>query len=183
MEANSKTCIFIGYGINEFGYRLWGFENHKIVRSSDVIFNEKVLYKDLLQQHEKKEDDYVVLDDTPKDDVPAIPCDVQQQQQQIPHTPVNVKQSTRQIRPPKIFFPSLYSILLTDASEPECYDEAVQVDTKIQWESAMKDEIDSLLKNKKLDLCKLPAGKKALQNKWVYRLKERKEVRKELKPS
>ena len=36
----------------------------------------------------------------------------------------------------------------------------------------MTDEMDSLLKNKTLDLCKLPAGKKALQNKWVYRLKE-----------
>ena len=72
-------CI-VGYGINEFGYRLWDFENHKIVRSRDVIFNEKVLYKDLLQQHEKKEDDYVVLDDTPKYDVPTIPHDVQQPQ-------------------------------------------------------------------------------------------------------
>ena len=66
----------------------------------------------------------------------------------------------------------MYSILLTDASEPEYYDEVVQVDTKIQWESAMKDEMDSLLKNKTWDLWKLPASKKALQNKWVYRLKE-----------
>ena len=36
----------------------------------------------------------------------------------------------------------------------------------------MKDEMDSLLKNKTWDLSKLPAGKKALHNKWVYRLKE-----------
>ena len=59
-----------------------------------------MLYKDQLQQHEKKEDDYVVLDDTPKVDVPAIPHDVQQLQQQIPHTPMNVRQSMRLIRPP-----------------------------------------------------------------------------------
>ena len=78
LEAKSKKCVFVGYCINEFGYRLWYFENHKIVRSRDVIFNEKVLYKDMLQQHEKKEDDYVLLDDTPKDDVPTIPHDVQQ---------------------------------------------------------------------------------------------------------
>ena len=43
LEAKSKKCVFFGYGINEFGYRLWYFENHKIVRSRDVIFNEKVL--------------------------------------------------------------------------------------------------------------------------------------------
>ena len=36
----------------------------------------------------------------------------------------------------------------------------------------MKDEMDSLLKNKTWDLCKFPTGKKALHNKWVYRLKE-----------
>ena len=84
-----------------------------------------MLYKDLLQQHEKREDDYIVLDHTPKDDVPAIPHDVQQQQQQIPHTPVNVRQSTRQIRPLEIFSPSLYSILLIDVGEPECYDETM----------------------------------------------------------
>ena len=36
----------------------------------------------------------------------------------------------------------------------------------------MKEEMDSLLKNKTLNLCKFLAGKKALQNKWVYRLKE-----------
>ena len=75
LEAKSKKCVFFGYGINEFGYRLWDFDNHKIIRSRDVIFNEKVLNKDLLQQHEKKEDDYVVLDDTPKHHVPAIPHD------------------------------------------------------------------------------------------------------------
>src|SRR5271154_5700976 len=25
MEAKSKKCIFVGYGIDEFGYRLWDF--------------------------------------------------------------------------------------------------------------------------------------------------------------
>ena len=49
LEAKSKKFIFVGYGIGEFGYRLWDFENLKIIRRRDVIINEKVLYKDLLQ--------------------------------------------------------------------------------------------------------------------------------------
>ena len=106
------------------------------------------------------------------DDVLVVPHAPQQPQQQIPHTSVNFRWSTMLSRPLERFSPSLYSILLTDASELECYDEAVKVDTKIQWEAAMKDEIDSLLKNKTWDLCKLPVGKKALQNKWIYNLKE-----------
>ena len=85
---------------------------------------------------------------------------------------MNVRWSKRLSRPPKLFFPFLYSILLTDAGELECYDEAVQVDTKIHQEFAIKEEMDPLLKNKIRDLCKFLIGKKALQNKWVYRLKE-----------
>ena len=108
--------------------RLWDFENHKIVRRRDVIFNEKVLYKYLFQQHEKKEVDYVMLDNSPKVDILVIPHDVQQQ---ILHTPVNFRWSTRMSRPPERFSPSLYYVLLPNVGEPGCYDEAVQVDTKI----------------------------------------------------
>ena len=45
MEDKSKKCVFIRYDIDEFGYRLWDFKNHKTIRSRDIIFNEKVLYK------------------------------------------------------------------------------------------------------------------------------------------
>jgi hypothetical protein len=66
----------------------------------------------------------------------------------------------------------LYYLLLTDSGEPECYEEAMQVDTKKKWEQGMKEEMDSLVNNQTWDLVKLPAGKKELQNKWVYKLKE-----------
>jgi hypothetical protein len=36
----------------------------------------------------------------------------------------------------------------------------------------MKGEMDSLVNNQTWDLVQLPAGKRALQNKWVYKLKE-----------
>ena len=46
LEAKSKKCKFIGYGFNNFGYHLYDYENHKIIRSRDVVLNEKVMYKD-----------------------------------------------------------------------------------------------------------------------------------------
>ena len=49
LEAKSKKCTFIGYGVDDFGYRLWDLKNRKIIRSRDVVFNEKVMYKDQLQ--------------------------------------------------------------------------------------------------------------------------------------
>jgi hypothetical protein len=36
----------------------------------------------------------------------------------------------------------------------------------------MKDEMDSLVNNQTWDLVQFPTGKRALQNKWVYKLKE-----------
>jgi hypothetical protein len=65
LEEKSKKCTFIGYGVNDFGYHLWDYENHKIIRSRDVIFNEKVMYKDQLQgkKQEKEKPEYTVLDE------------------------------------------------------------------------------------------------------------------------
>jgi hypothetical protein len=61
---------------------------------------------------------------------------------------------------------------LIDYGEPECYEEAMQVDTKNKWEQGIKEEMDSLVNNQTWDLVQLLAGKSALQNKWVYKLKE-----------
>ena len=49
LEEKSKKCTFVGYGVNDFGYHLSDYENNKIIRSRDVIFNEKVMYKDQFQ--------------------------------------------------------------------------------------------------------------------------------------
>ena len=102
--------------------------------------------------------------------MPLVP--IAQQQQVIPQTLVSVRCSTHLSRPPKRFSPSLYSILLIDSSEPKEYKETIQVDVKQQWKLGMKEEMDSLLKNKTWDLLPLPEGKRALPNKWDYRLKE-----------
>jgi hypothetical protein len=48
----------------------------------------------------------------------------------------------------------------------------MQVETKKKWEQGMKEEMDSLVNNHTWDLVQLHVGKRALQNKWVYKLKE-----------
>ena len=46
LEDKSNKCTFIGYRVNDFGYLLWDYENHKIFMSRDVVLNETVMYKD-----------------------------------------------------------------------------------------------------------------------------------------
>ena len=61
--------------------------------------------------------------------------------------------------------------MLTDEGEPESFDKALQVEDSIKWEQAMDDEMKSLEKNDTWVLTELPAGKRALLNKWVFRIK------------
>ena len=135
LEAKSKKCTFIGYGVDDFGFRLWDYEDHKIIRSRDVIFNEKVMYRDQLQgkKQEKENKEYTVLDEIKENQIPIAPenQNAEQQEQQVPQTPASVvRRSTRSCRPPDRYSPSLYYLLLTDSGEPESYEEAMQVDSK-----------------------------------------------------
>ena len=84
---------------------------------------------------------------------------------------VEVRISSRNIRPPQRYSPILNYLLLTDGGESECYDEALKDENSTNWELAMKDEMDSLLGNQTWELTELPVGKKTLHNKWVYRIK------------
>ena len=70
---------------------------------------------------------------------------------------------------------------MTDSGEPECYEEAMQVETRKKWEQFMNEEMNSLIRNHTWDLVEFPTGRRALQNQWVYRLKEEEEGKKQYK--
>ena len=87
-------------------------------------------------------------------------------------TPEQVlRRLSRTISTPDRYSPSLHYLLLTDEGEPESFDEALQVEDSIKWEKAMDDKMRSLEKNDTWVLTELPAGKRALLNKWVFRIK------------
>jgi hypothetical protein len=109
-----------------------------------------------------------VLDEITEKEIPkeTEKQNVQQQEQQVPQTPASVVRKYIKLSiPPERYSPSLYYLLLTNSGEPECYEEAMQVDTKRKWEQVMTEEMDSLVNNHTWDLVQLPAGKRALQNK------------------
>ncbi len=74
LQAKSKKCTFIGYNANDFGYHLWDYENHKIIRSIDVVFNANSMYKDQLQgnKHEKENREYIVLDEIKENEITKV---------------------------------------------------------------------------------------------------------------
>ena len=126
---------YVFYGDEKFGYRFWDEQNKKIIRSRNVIFNEQVMYKDRstvvsdVTEIDQKKSEFVNLDELTKSTVQKRgEEDKENVNSQVDQsTPIaEVRRSSRNIRPPHRYSPSLNYLLLTDGGEPECYDEALQ---------------------------------------------------------
>jgi hypothetical protein len=58
------------------------------------------------------------------------------------------------------------------ACQPSSYLESISCDNSSKWLVSMNDKFESLLKNPTWKLVKLPASKKTLKCKWIYKKKE-----------
>ena len=79
-----------------------------------------------------------------------------------------VVSSTRISKNPKPF--SNYVALMCDLvdQEPTNYEEAIQ---KKEWEEAMTEEYQSIMKNDVWDIVPKPEGKSVVSSKWIYKIK------------
>ncbi|GKV11932.1 hypothetical protein SLEP1_g23145 [Rubroshorea leprosula] len=180
--------------LREYAYRLWDLKNRKLMRTKDVVFieNETV-------EHSKKQDDSKHTQEIPDSDycTPSTPkpsvmnddhSEVDEQQVQEPVVEHFVEEETHQeeqVQPPQqpqvrrsigLHQPSRKHsidkyVLLTDGGEPETYYEAMESEKKKEWLMAMQEEMSSLQENGTYELVELPKDKKALNNKWVFRVK------------
>ena len=77
IEEKSMKCTFIGYIVNDFDYQLYDYENHKIIRSGDVVFIDNIMYKDRLQRQKKDKGNtkYIVLYEIIENEIPKVPKD------------------------------------------------------------------------------------------------------------
>ncbi|CAL5342497.1 unnamed protein product [Camellia sinensis] len=169
LDMKTRQCIFLGYGLDEFGYRLYDPVNKKLVRSQDVVFIEDQTIQDI----EKAENTMTWHSDGDADDpLQAETSDETLEQLATPEIPPDVptRRSARDRHPSTWYSADDYA-LMTDEGEPKGYAEAMEDDHKLEWADAMQDEMQSLHDNHTFELAKLPKGKRALKNKWVYRVK------------
>ena len=198
LDSKTRECIFVGYGEDQFGYRFYDPIEKKLVRSRDVVFAEEQFISDiekapastsqiggdlvdLSSPHlvpapipaEVQDDD--IEDNMPEVNIPADDDNVEEvDHQDHPEDqppPAPVRRSERG-HIPSTRYPSTEYICLTDEGEPECFEEAIESDDRELWMDEMKDKIGSLHENHTYDLVKLPKAKKALKNRWVYKLKQ-----------
>nr|GEU69056.1 hypothetical protein [Tanacetum cinerariifolium] len=93
----------------------------------------------------------------------------------------HVRRSNRESRAPIRYSPSANYLLLTGNGKPESYSKALSSKESVQWKKAINEEIVSLEKNQTRSLVRLPAGKKASQSLWMFRVKEKQDDNKRYK--
>ncbi|KAL0404121.1 UNVERIFIED_CONTAM: Retrovirus-related Pol polyprotein from transposon TNT 1-94 [Sesamum radiatum] len=202
LDARTIPCIFIGYGNEEFGYRLWDPKEKKVIRSRDVVFHENLTIEDIEKSpmSQKSNEGAQVSDVAPElfmrnnEEVPEGNSESEAEIEENEETEESAEQgepepspdtnedSSSQMVPvvrrserghiPSKRYPSSEYLLLTEDGEPESFQEIESHKDKEKWLIAMQQELESLHKNQTYELVELPKGKKALKNKWVFKLKK-----------
>ncbi|KAK2457000.1 hypothetical protein QL285_004317 [Trifolium repens] len=189
LDAKTKECIYLGSPRDELGFRLYDPANKKIVRSRDVVFYEDQTTHDIQSKKPK-----TIVVHNSGGEIPQLNYDrvqptqldqMEQPDQMEQNQPIQQEQmadddeleqepqlrrSTRVRQPSRRYFSGEY-VNFTDEEEPQSFVEAVETDDKDKWLQAMQEEMQSLKENQTYDLVKLPEGKRALKNKWVFKLK------------
>ncbi|GJS62213.1 retrotransposon protein, putative, ty1-copia subclass [Tanacetum coccineum] len=197
-ERMNRTLIDKGI-LRVKGYRLYRLDNEspKIVTSMNLVFNESVMYKDTLKDsgvgdksveelqvevelqrlnNHTHEEDQIDQEDGNDEDAgdqetnqPPDLTDYQLTRDREPRT------RTKPLRFQDESNMAAYAFAAAeeeDTHEPLTYQEAVACEDSSKWKAAMKEEMDSLRKNKTWELVDPPAGQKLVSSKWLYKIKE-----------
>ena len=107
------------------------------------------------------------------DDEKSESTEEDEAKEEEPHTPV-LKISGRETRKPKRYSPpdfcSNFVLSITD-DDPRTVREAVNSKDSKLWKKAMVEEMDALDKNEAWDIVELPAGRKFVGSKWLFKKK------------
>ncbi|KAL5852379.1 hypothetical protein ACOSQ3_007497 [Xanthoceras sorbifolium] len=181
LDPKSRRCIFLGYADGVKGYRLWDPTTRKVIVSRDVIFVEDQLLQNDGNNSTSKEASETTTVQVENNPVQESPVSTEaapehEVQEPVESEALEVHRPTRERRPPAwhseyVTESNVAYCLLTEDGEPSTFHEATSSSDTSLWMAAMQEEIEALHKNKTWELVPLPHGRKAIGNKWVYKIK------------
>eukprot|EP00253_Pinus_taeda_P035607 PITA_35607 len=139
-----------------------------------VVYNRDVLFKEVKNgiKHDvqPKEPEKIEFELKVEDSDSTVE---EESEYEEPQT-LGVRRSVRQRRQPENYNPSAFcsnfALSITD-DDPRTMKEAVDSEDGKLWKEAMVDEMASLHKNEAWELVELPAGRKPIGSKWVFKKK------------
>ncbi|KAH9797006.1 hypothetical protein KPL71_005721 [Citrus sinensis] len=197
LDPRARKAIFVGFKGGVKGFKLWDLEDKKFVCSKDVTFDEASMMKalssqqvenktkELLQRVEFDATPYVpvsstskkgsTMEVTPRVEEEVVSSDVPQNEETIDDVDnddfIATKRPIREIKKPGWLTKDMvvaYALPVIDDDIPNTFGEALRSSESDQWKLAMEEEMKSLHQNQTWELIKLPKGKMAIGNKWVY---------------
>ncbi|GJZ62198.1 putative RNA-directed DNA polymerase [Tanacetum coccineum] len=172
LDAKSVKCTFIGYSSDDMGYRFWDSKSHKVVRSRDVTFNEDSIYG-----AKAATDSSNLTKPNKKDQVsPGGSSDMSEGSENSGSFEDSERSDEEDSE--DIASSEEGGSKTPQNGEPESYSEAFSSKELVHWKKTIYEEMVSLEKNQTWSLVRLPAGKKALQSKWVFSVKEEQDGKK-----
>ena len=163
LDSKAKRCIFLGYGTETKGYRLYYQTKKCVFLSRDVVFKENEV---------KGLSDEKCNSEKP---VPLIEIPVSTEAENSEERP-DVRNETPMLRRlervrqrPDYYGTWLNSIEQPDTAEPNSVLEALSSSEKEEWKKAMDSEMESIKENKVWDLVELPEGKRVVGSKLVFK--------------
>lgn len=178
LEPRSKQGIMVGYCGG--GYRAWDPSINKVIRTTDVTFDENCInfnyfYSEKRHLNESENNEKIESNDRKEeenennDEKSSIDT---KEEKSIEQDNENITRKGRLIRKPNYLNEyEIYSAycLLTNEKNPNSYEEAIQ---DKEWKISIEKEMSS---HKKLGTwieAALPIGKTAIDSKWVFKTKE-----------
>lgn len=188
MDRKATKGILVGYDQDD-GYRVYCQEDGKLHRSRDVIFEEKLVKQqdvalpgssvgpnlsketkltksdEIETQNEDTEDELWELDDSEND---GTLKGIEEDDEEI--SSIRKLRNRTNLKPPQKF-QDYVMLTSTFFDEPETHYDAMKSSNRESWIEAMDHEMKALQENDTWEMVQLPPGRRAISNKWVYRLK------------
>ena len=192
-DSKTKKCIFVGYSITSKGYRLYDPVSRKICVSRDVLFDEDefIHRKKETQVFDTSDSDLMTDNKEPQEINEPMPRATQEDQETIDNgesTSEEIDDSQQQPRRStrNRELPDRHGVSITgnwwqnnvacsdgeySSEEPTTVDEALNSPDKEQWKRALDNEYSAHIKNNTWTLTNLPEGRKAIDCRWVFKVK------------
>lgn len=153
LDSKVKIGIFVGYGEDVKGFRIWYPETNKIEHARDVIFDERRIFSDNKRESSQMEQQFELVNNENKKEKDEQQ-DVQQEIQAIQRQPEEERPIEERFEEER-FEEDTYS---------DTYSEAICSPDVKKWKKAMDEEIASLKENRTWTLVDYPDNKKVIKN-------------------
>ncbi|KRZ49324.1 Retrovirus-related Pol polyprotein from transposon TNT 1-94 [Trichinella nativa] len=171
-DPKARKVIFVGYGPSNKMFRVFDTNKHRVDKVTDVQFNESLQKRLVLIDGE--EDSWMQTADKDEDDFLEYDITDDKTEKRGPGRPPGSKNKIKVISNPlkmELRSKSTERTAMLAAADPLTEEEALEGANAEKWKESMLEEISALHMNDTWILTDLPADRKTIQCKWVFKSK------------